>query len=171
MHLGASRVVLPAAFGAHQIANVLTAPSADQLFRSGHQRAQLAAELEEIDLKLTELPVPDGSAFVGRPWETSAWATRFSLLLSLFGLDAERYQGPETKPQTAGWRCDCAACTSRSRSYLASRHSSARVHLPRSQWTIVRNEARAAGSGTDRFLSLVLARYAFRVNQFIAEAN
>lgn len=63
---GASKVVLPAALGAHQIAGLLTAPSAHQLFRSGHQRAQLAGELEEIGLKLTELPIPDGSAFIGK---------------------------------------------------------------------------------------------------------
>ena len=63
---GATRVVLPAALGAHQIAGMLTAPCAEHLFRSGHQKTQLANELEEVGLKLTELPVPDGSPFVDR---------------------------------------------------------------------------------------------------------
>ena len=63
---GATRVVLPAALGAHQIVGMLTAPCAQQLFRSGHQKTQLANELEEIGLKLTELPIPEGSPFVGR---------------------------------------------------------------------------------------------------------
>ena len=63
---GATRVVLPAALGAHQIAGMLTTPSEQHLFRSGHQKTQLANELQEIGLKLTELPIPAGSPFVDR---------------------------------------------------------------------------------------------------------
>ena len=63
---GATRVVLPAALGAHQIAGLLTTPSEQHLFRSGHQKTQLVNELAEIGLKLTELPIPAGSPFVDR---------------------------------------------------------------------------------------------------------
>lgn len=62
---GANRVVLPAAIGATRIARLITRPSAEEILATSFQQETLAEDLEQIGLRVTELPVPQNSEFAG----------------------------------------------------------------------------------------------------------
>jgi voltage-gated potassium channel len=65
---GAEHVILPAAIGAHRIANLITRPSAEDLLtsRSGI-RGDLGDELAQLGLRVEELRLPASSPLVGQP--------------------------------------------------------------------------------------------------------
>jgi len=65
---GADHVILPAAIGAHRIANLITRPSAeDFLATQGGIRDDIGEELKQLGLQIEELRIPSGSPLVGRP--------------------------------------------------------------------------------------------------------
>jgi len=63
---GATRVVLPAAIGASRIARLITRPSAEELLASSASHETLNDDLDQIGLKLSEVRLPENSAFVGK---------------------------------------------------------------------------------------------------------
>jgi len=68
---GAEHVILPAAIGAHRIANLITRPSAEDLLASSHGiRGDLRDDLDQLGLRVEELKVPNGSPLVGRAIRT-----------------------------------------------------------------------------------------------------
>jgi voltage-gated potassium channel len=67
---GADHVILPAAIGAHRIANLITRPSAEQFLADGAgARSDIGEELKQLGLQIEELRLPSGSPLVGRPLE------------------------------------------------------------------------------------------------------
>jgi voltage-gated potassium channel len=65
---GAEHVILPAAIGAHRIANLITRPTAEDLLtnRDG-LRGDLGEELAQLGLRTEELRLPSSSPLVGQP--------------------------------------------------------------------------------------------------------
>lgn len=63
---GATQVVLPAAIGATRIARMITRTAADEPAADLMIHEALADDLEHIGLRVTELPISEESAFVGR---------------------------------------------------------------------------------------------------------
>ncbi|MHA7836971.1 MAG: potassium channel family protein [bacterium] len=65
---GADHVILPAAIGAHRIANLITRPSAEDLLARGEGlHGELGDSLAQLGLQVEELRIPRGSALVGQP--------------------------------------------------------------------------------------------------------
>ncbi|MGH0034023.1 MAG: potassium channel family protein [Myxococcota bacterium] len=65
---GAEHVILPAAIGAHRIANLITRPSAEDFLSSREGlRGDLQEELAQLGLQVEELSLPPSSPLVGRP--------------------------------------------------------------------------------------------------------
>jgi voltage-gated potassium channel len=65
---GAEHVILPAAIGAHRIANLITRPSAEDLLtRREGIRGDLGDDLAQLGLQVEELRLPTGSPLVGGP--------------------------------------------------------------------------------------------------------
>jgi voltage-gated potassium channel len=64
---GADHVIMPAAIGAHRIANLITRPSAEDFLsrRDGHP-GDLDNELSQLGLKVEELVIPTRSPLVGK---------------------------------------------------------------------------------------------------------
>lgn len=60
---GATRVVLPAAIGASRIARLITRPTAEELLSNSLQQQTLNDDLDQLGLRMHDLPVPDGSEF------------------------------------------------------------------------------------------------------------
>jgi len=65
---GADHVILPAAIGAHRIANLITRPSAEDMINADATlRAELSEDLAHLGLSLEEMRLPAGSPLEGRP--------------------------------------------------------------------------------------------------------
>jgi len=65
---GADHVILPAAIGAHRIANLITRPTAeDFLSRRDGSKSDLDDELSQLGLKVEQLRIPGTSPLVGHP--------------------------------------------------------------------------------------------------------
>jgi voltage-gated potassium channel len=63
---GATRVVLPADIGALRIAQLITHPTAEQFLEANESRHSLNTQLEQIDLKIDEFPIPAHSSLDGK---------------------------------------------------------------------------------------------------------
>ncbi|TWT88810.1 Inner membrane protein YbaL [Pseudobythopirellula maris] len=62
---GANRVVLPAVIGGQRMAHLITRPGAEEMLADATGQADLRHELEQIGLKLDELPIAAGSPLDG----------------------------------------------------------------------------------------------------------
>ena len=66
MSSGATRVVMPALIGATKIAHMITRPPVEEWLASEEGKGQLNAELREVGLELTEIPLEDGSPLLSQ---------------------------------------------------------------------------------------------------------
>ena len=63
---GARHVILPADIGAVRIAHMITKPSAVEFLAQSESRTSLNSQLEQIDLKIDQMPIPHGSPLHGK---------------------------------------------------------------------------------------------------------
>lgn len=63
---GARHVVMPADIGAVRIANMITQPSAVEFLDKDKSRSALNAQLEQIDLRIDQFPLPNNSPLDGK---------------------------------------------------------------------------------------------------------
>lgn len=66
---GAKHVVLPADIGAVRIAHMITKPSALEFLNQADSRVSLNAQLEQIDLRIDQMPVAESSPLHGKRLE------------------------------------------------------------------------------------------------------
>lgn len=64
---GARHVILPADIGATRIAHMITKPSAVEFLAQSESRTNLNAQLEQIDLRIDQMPIPHSSPLHGKP--------------------------------------------------------------------------------------------------------
>lgn len=63
---GARRVVLPASIGAMRIAHMITQPTAVEFLDESQSRINLNSQLQQIDLRIDQFPIPKGSPIHGK---------------------------------------------------------------------------------------------------------
>lgn len=66
IHAGANRVVLPAAIGGLRLAHMIVRPSASHLLETIENATMINDDLDQLGIRLSEIPVPEGSAYVGQ---------------------------------------------------------------------------------------------------------
>jgi voltage-gated potassium channel len=66
IHAGANRVVLPAAIGGLRLAHMIVRPSAQHLLETIENATMINDDLDQLGVRLSEIPVPPGSGYVGQ---------------------------------------------------------------------------------------------------------